>query len=86
MPTNIEEALNTLKGVENNQRIEPSRRWQYFNSHNASQKNKEEAKKGKWGRVAEEDLLRDGLGDELRKHVQQFRQNFTMRNPLFSKG
>lgn len=91
MATNIEEALKTLQGVQNNQvelshledgsiliRIIPQK------------KIKEGPKKGKWAGVAEEmaeeNLLRNGLGDELREHVYQFRQNFVMKNPFDDRG
>lgn len=40
-------------------------------------------KKGKWAQVAEklaeENLLRDGLGDELRKHARRFRETFVLK-------
>jgi hypothetical protein len=39
--------------------------------------------KGKWAKVAErlaeENLLRDGLGDELRKHARHFRETFVLK-------
>ncbi len=42
-----------------------------------------EPKKGKWAQVAEklseENLLRDGLGDELRKHARRFRETFVLK-------
>jgi hypothetical protein len=40
-------------------------------------------KKGKWARVAdelaEENLLRDGLGDELRENARRFRETFVLK-------
>lgn len=42
-----------------------------------------EKPKGKWAKVAEElaqqNLLRDGLGDELRQHSREFRESFTLK-------
>jgi hypothetical protein len=39
--------------------------------------------KGKWARVADklaaENLLRDGLGDELRAHARRFRETFVLK-------
>jgi hypothetical protein len=39
--------------------------------------------KGKWAKVAEklaeENLLRDGLGDELREHARRFRETFVLK-------
>lgn len=47
------------------------------------------SKKGRWAGVAEEmaeeNLLRDGLDDELREHVHQFRQHFTMKDSFDDK-
>lgn len=91
MATNIEEILKTLQGVQNNQvelnhledgsiliRIMPQK------------KTEKGSKKGKWAQVAEEmaeeDLLRNGLGDELREHVREFRQNFVLKNPFKDGG
>lgn len=40
-------------------------------------------KKGKWAKVADqladENLLRDGLGDELRTHARRFRETFVLK-------
>jgi hypothetical protein len=45
-----------------------------------------EGKIGKWAKVAEElaneNLLRDGLGDELRKNARQFQENFVLKSPF----
>jgi hypothetical protein len=43
-----------------------------------------EGKIGKWAKVAEElaneNLLRDGLGDELRKNACRFRESFVLKS------
>lgn len=90
MATNIEEALKTLQSAQNNQ-VELSHLEDGSLLIRITPQNKTEgeSKKGKWARVAEEmaeeNLLRNGLGDELREHVRQFRQNFTMRNSFENK-
>ena len=46
-------------------------------------KQKPAEKKGKWAKVAdrlaEENLLRDGLGDDLRAHARRFRETFVLK-------
>ena len=46
-------------------------------------KTKLPANKGKWALVADklarENFLRDGLGDELREHARRFRQTFRLK-------
>jgi hypothetical protein len=48
-----------------------------------SPKQQSPEKKGKWAKVAdqlaEENLLRDGLGDELRTHARRFRETFVLK-------
>ncbi len=49
-----------------------------------------ENKKGKWAKVAEElaneNLLGDGFGDELRKNARRFRENFVLKSPFDTTG
>lgn len=49
----------------------------------ASKQVPSEQKKGKWALVADklatENLLRDGLGDELREHARRFRETFVLK-------
>ncbi|NIM13780.1 MAG: hypothetical protein GTO45_17050 [Candidatus Aminicenantes bacterium] len=47
-------------------------------------------KKSRWALAAEEmskeNLLRDGLGEELRKYIHEFREGFTVKRAFLSSS